>query len=230
MSKNITEMSFDDIFPETSFPKSKSIPSDYSSDSFSDDADDFTYSDDDYGTDISSFANDISIGETDAVPPPQNPAPPYNSFSDKGTPSQNGYNSPAGNPTPAYFNSSGRQQNMDERVYNYTQANPDSLVTKTIKGYYGNYQRQGNKNVKMPAPAIIAIISFFFSTFFPVGLILSIIAFVMVSKKTNEESNMPSGKGIRSICIIALIVNISMSVIKVLFLLLPFISSVSVLN
>ena len=54
---------------------------------------------------------------------------------------------------------------MDERVYNYTQANPDSLVTKTIKGYYGNYQRQGNKNVKMPAPAIIAIISFFFRPF-----------------------------------------------------------------
>ncbi len=65
MKKNITDMSFDEIFPESSYPSGRSFTSDSDNKNFNNDNDfgtddDFTYDYNDYGSDISSIGNNYT--------------------------------------------------------------------------------------------------------------------------------------------------------------------------
>ncbi len=203
MDKNITEMSFDEIFPETSYPKTKSLTENDSIEDY--DRDDYSY--DDYGTDISDLAADMN-----ATPSPQSfearPSQPdiHNSFNSANSYSPvNPANYTPDNPAPPQF----------------SQASPPPPyeMPKQFNQFFDPASANNPSGQKVAPPFILAIISLFLTAFFPVGLILSIIAFVMNKKNVKGANTIKSEE---KMCKVALGINIFFTIIRLLSLISPF--------
>lgn len=237
MNKNITEMSFDEIFPETPFPKSGYTSDDKGSDILSDN-DDYSY--DDYGTDISYLADmkkdspdTASMNKNDISENIQNfqeinysgrgedlSNQDFHGAKNTYTSHQSGFYGQSGavqnsytaqNVPPVSGNTENRPMTAAEAIQSFSKSSPYSPVSQI----YNSVSGQGQQMQKNSTAVILAIVSFFTLMFFPIGLVIAIIAYVMASKNdTVNKSTLKFCKGV-------LILNIVVSIIRVITMFLP---------
>ena len=235
MSKNITEMSFDEIFPETSSPKKTSYSS-LSDESYSD-ADPFTsdmydnkdaYDYDDYGTDISSLEDELrknTFPQDVPAPPPRSTdfASPVTSAPQYGgtnfppppsVPQYGGTNFPLPSSAPASDNYAGENNGFYSSADNSVPS--EDTFRQTTVNMYHNYSSNstGVSNTQKDGfGLILGIISLFTAGMFPLGLILAIAGLVMTNKEEKEAVKNgrplpPKNKAGKAICIFSIIVNL----------------------
>lgn len=200
MSKNITEMSFDEIFPETPYPKTKSLPENDSSEDY--DRDDYSY--DDYGTDISNLAADMNLSPT------AQQSEPYNNYSGANSYSPvNPANYPPDDPAPPQFSQTPPPPPPP----------PSYEIPEQFNQFFDPASGKRPSGQTTAPPFILAIISIFLAAFFPVGLILSIVAFVMNKKNVRGANTIKSEE---KMCKVALGINMFFAIIRLVSLISPF--------
>lgn len=249
MKKNITEMSFDEIFPEAKPPSGSSFSSDTGNISFDDTTfgtdDDFTYNYDDYGSDISSIGspdsqkNEYTDLSSDIMTGYSQPAAPQSSqgfsaapvqyqaqsFHQTGTVQQNQGNYPYPEMVPGPELGNNNWQTT-VNVYEPSAKFPgqQNAGSGSNSDFYSSQNRRNAGN-KMPTPIILGLLSVLFSMMFPISLTLAIAGLVICNKETKKAretgTQPPASGGARILCIMGLIFSIISALPTVIGFLLP---------
>lgn len=226
MSKNITEMSFDDIFPETPFPKPASSDNypgssqfdDYRTDDTADWENRYTSADD-----FSEPPANRTSGLTDFPPPPEStaqsePAPfPPSGFS------QN---------NPAPFPPSGAPQDNSAPLPPSDYPTQLPPVPPELQNIQSQFQSGNTTNSSATTPqlgtigVVCAFFAFFTSSSFPLGIILGIVAIILATmdKKAAADKGLPVPKTNRLIISVAAVAIIGSLLVLFTRMVIPMIS------
>lgn len=218
MSKNITEMSFDEIFPETPFPASGSSSlfnshSEEDADPFTsdiyDNSNDYNY--DDYGTDISSLEEELRKNQFPQYAPEQ----PVQTFENNDFQPQQQFQ-----PQP-------QNQFLGNNFDVTVQQNTTSSFGNSGQAYQNTYVPK--RNFQNPDKSFVIGIFAFFLTGFPIICIpLAIVG--IVSARKEKQAALDKGKPVppynkagRIICTIALVLSCMASASQIINFITSFI-------